>query len=45
MIPFVSYVTRDEEGNSHVNLLEDKANLAKLMASGSMGSMMINDRI
>lgn len=45
MIPFVSYITRDREGNSHVNLLEDKENLAKLMASGSIGSMMINDRI
>lgn len=45
MIPFVSYVTRDEQGNSHVNLLEDKENLAKLMASGSIGSMMINDRL
>lgn len=45
MIPFVSYVTRDEQGNSQVNLLEDKENLAKLMASGSIGSMMINDKI
>lgn len=24
MIPFVSYVTRDENGDSHVNLLEEK---------------------
>lgn len=45
MIPFVSYVTRDEHGDSHVNLLEEKENLAKLMASGSLGSMMINDRL
>lgn len=45
MIPFVSYVTRDEKGNSHVNLLEDKQNLAKLMASGSIGSMMVKDKI
>ncbi len=45
MIPFVSYVTRDEKGNSRVNLLEDKQNLAKLMASGSIGSMMIKDKI
>lgn len=45
MVPFVSYVTRDEHGDSHVNLLEDKENLAKLMASGSLGRMMINDSI
>lgn len=45
MIPFVSYVNRDKNGNSHINLLEEKENLAKLMASGSIGSMMINDRI
>jgi hypothetical protein len=24
MIPFISYVTRDEHGDSHVNLLEEK---------------------
>lgn len=29
MIPFISYVTRDEHGDSHVNLLEEKENLAK----------------
>lgn len=45
MIPFVSYVTRDKHGDSHVNLLEEKENLAKLMASGSIGSMMINNRL
>ena len=45
MVPFISYVTRDEEGNSHVNLLEEKENLAKLMASGSIGSMMVNDKL
>ena len=45
MIPFVSYVTRNSQGDSQVNLLEEKANLAKLMASGSIGSMMINDRL
>lgn len=45
MIPFVCYVTRDEHGDSHVNLLEEKKNLAKLMASGTLGRMMINDKI
>ncbi len=45
MNPFVSYVTRDKHGDSHVNLLEEKENLAKLMASGSIGCMMINNRL
>lgn len=45
MIPFVSYVTRDESGSSKINLLEKKDNLAKLMASGSIGDMMINDKL
>ena len=45
MIPFVSYVTRDENGDSHVNLLEEKENLTKLMASGTIGRMMVNDKI
>ena len=45
MVPFISYVTRDEMGNSHVNLLEDKENLAKLMASGSIGRMIVNDKL
>ncbi len=45
MIPFVSYVIRDENGDSHVNLLEEKENLTKLMASGTIGRMMVNDKI
>lgn len=45
MIPFISYVTRDENGDSHVNLLEEKENLAKLMASGTIGRMMVNVKI
>ena len=32
-------------GWSHVNLLEEKENLAKLMASGTIGRMMVNDKI
>ncbi len=32
-------------GDSHVNLLEEKENLAKLMASGTIGRMMVNDKI
>ena len=45
MIPFVSYVVRDDKGNSNIQLLEDKDNLAKLMASGTVGDLMIMDRI
>ena len=41
MIPFISYVTRSvETGCSVINLLEDKQNLAKLMATGSVGDLM-----
>ena len=45
MIPFISFVKRDEAGNSYIQLLEDKDNLAKLMASGSVGDMMTNDEL
>jgi len=45
MIPFISFIKRDQEGNSHVCLLEEKGNLAKLMASGSVGDMMTNDEL
>ena len=45
MIPFISYVGRDEKGDSHIRLLEEKENLAKLMASGNVGDLMINDRL
>lgn len=40
MIPFISFVKRDKNGNSYIQLLEDKENLAKLMASGTVGDMM-----
>jgi len=43
MIPFISFVKRDEQGNSFIQLLEDKDNLAKLMASGTVGDMMTED--
>lgn len=43
MIPFISFVKRDDEGNSFIQLLEDKDNLAKLMAAGSVGDMMTED--
>ena len=45
MIPFISYVVRDEKGNSNICLLEDKVNLAKLMASGNVGDLMIMDKL
>ena len=41
MIPFISYVVRDEQGVSHIKLLEEKENLAKLMASGKVGDLMV----
>ena len=43
MIPFISFVKRDTQGNSYIQLLEDKENLAKLMASGTVGDMMKED--
>ena len=43
MIPFISFVKRDKQGNSFIQLLEDKENLAKLMASGTVGDMMKED--
>lgn len=43
MIPFISFVKRDNRGNSYIQLLEDKENLAKLMASGTVGDMMKED--
>lgn len=43
MIPFISLVKRDKQGNSYIQLLEEKDNLAKLMASGTVGDMMKED--
>lgn len=46
MLPFISYVSRNSEsGCSEIKLLEDKENLAKLLASGSFGALMINDKL
>ena len=46
MIPFISYVTRSEEnGCSLISLLEEKQNLAKLMAQGSVGDLMTEDAL
>jgi hypothetical protein len=45
MIPFISYVVRDDKGISHIKLLEDKENLAKLMAVGTVGDLMIMDKL
>ena len=45
MIPFISFVKRDNQGNSYIQLLEDKENLAKLMASGTVGDMMKEDAL
>lgn len=43
MAPFISYIKRGVDGNSEIHLLEDKDNLAKLMASNSLGGLMTND--
>lgn len=46
MIPFISYVKRNSEtGVSEIERLEDKTNLAKLMAGGSVGDLMIQGKI
>ena len=45
MIPFISYVKRDNEGNSVIELLEEKDNLAKLMASSTIGGIMTEDKL
>lgn len=42
MIPFISYVKRNDAGNSEILLLEEKDNLAKLMAGNSVGGLMRN---
>lgn len=45
LLDTIQTVTRDEYGDSHVKLLEEKENLAKLMASGTLGRIMINGKI
>jgi predicted ATPase len=45
MIPFISYVVRDEKGISQIRLLEEKDDLAKLMAAGNVGDLMIMDKL
>jgi len=44
MIPFISYVKRNEEnGCTDIHLLEENEQLARLMASKSVGDMMTNN--
>ena len=44
MIPFISYIKRNEEnGCTDIHLLEDNEQLARLMASKSVGDMMTNN--
>lgn len=43
MLPFISYVKRDDSGASTIALLEDKENLPKLLAGNSIGDIMKND--
>lgn len=46
MIPYISYVKRNSQtGTSEIELLEDKINLAKLMAGGSVGDLMVQGKI
>ena len=46
MIPFISYVKRNQQtGVSEIELLEEKTNLAKLMAGGSVGDLMVQGKI
>lgn len=45
MIPFISFVKRNEKGYSYVELLEEKENLAKLMSTGRIGDLMIEDKL
>lgn len=44
MIPFISYIKRnDENGCTDIHLLEENEQLARLMASKSVGDMMTNN--
>lgn len=44
MLPFISYIKRDAAtGGSHVELLEEKKSIAKLMAQRSVGGLMVED--
>ena len=45
MIPFISFVKRNEKGYGYVELLEEKENLAKLMSTGRIGDLMIEDKL
>lgn len=46
MIPFISYIKRNPKtGCSEIELLEEKENLAKLMAGGSVGDLMVQGEI
>lgn len=44
MLPFISYIKRDDNtGDSKIQLLEDLDNLHKLMASDSLGNLMVKN--
>ena len=45
LIPFISYISRDSNGDSIVSLVEDVPDLARLMSNSSIGGLMINDRL
>ena len=46
MIPFIFYIKRNGEGGgSMIEALENKVNLAKLMAQHSIGGLMVEDKL
>lgn len=46
MIPFIFYIKRTgEKGSSIIEALENKKNLAKLMAQHSIGGLMVEDKL
>lgn len=45
MIPFISYIKRDEKGDSRIYLLENNPNLIKLLSAGRPGDLMTEDKL
>ena len=45
MIPFISYIDRNDDGDSDVRLVEDVPDLARLMSGNTVGGLMIGDKL
>ena len=45
MVPFISFISRDRDGNSEVRLIEDIPNLPRLMSEDTIGGLMASDRL